>query len=303
LKEIIFHRQEKLFHIIFDSIIMVPKSCLYQIEQKKPQLSEKELLIANFILEEPARAVNPSLDELSKAIGISDTTLFRFVKKLGYTGYQQFRIALATEALDPKLGVYDTTELVTDSQSAVHAVFERNSKALEQTLQLLDLSAFDQAARLMSQANSLILFGLGGSSTVAQDGYHKFIRTGLPVFAPVDFHMQIMIASQMSDTSVGLLISHSGFNKDSLYLAESIKQSGASLIILTSQSNSPLVSIADKVLLCAGQKSSYASEAFAARIAQLSVLDALYLEVMNLVGEPGIKSIQSMRNAIAGRKL
>lgn len=282
---------------------MAPKSCLYQIEQKKSQLSEKELLIAEFILQNPARAVNPSLDELSQAIGVSDTTLFRFVKKLGYSGYQKFRIALATEALDPKLGVYDTTDPVTDSQSAVHAVFERNSKALEQTLQLLDLQAFDQAAKVMSQARSLIFFGLGGSNTVAQDGYHKFVRTGLPVIAPVDFHMQIMIASQMIESSVGLLISHSGYNKDSLYLAETIKQSTARLIVLTSQPNSPLVSLADLVLLCAGQKSSYASEAFAARIAQLSVIDALYLEVMNLVGEPGIASIQSMRNAIAGRKL
>jgi len=282
---------------------MIPNSCLFQIEQKKPHLSEKELLVAEYILQDPARAVNPSLDELSQAIGVSDTTLFRFVKKLGYSGYQQFRIALATEAMDPKLGVYDTTDPVTDAQSAVHAVFERNARALEQTLQLLDLHVFDQAAHLISQAKSVVFFGLGGSSAVAQDGFHKFLRTGLPILAPVDFHMQIMIASQMDSDCVGLLISHSGFNKDALYLAESIKQNKAKLVILTSQPYSPMVSIADMVLLCAGQKSPYASEAFAARIAQLSVLDALYLEVMNLLGEPGIKSIQSMRNAIAGRKL
>jgi len=61
--------------------------------------------------------------------------------------------------------------------------------------------------------------------------------------------------------------------------------------------------MADYVLVSAGQKSSLASEAFSARLAQLSIMDALYLDVMKLLGNEGLKSITAMREVISERRL
>ena len=72
-------------------------SVLYTIKNQYGSLSEKERLIADFIIEHKGATVDPSITELAAQIGISEATLVRFVKKLGYQGYQKFRIALARE--------------------------------------------------------------------------------------------------------------------------------------------------------------------------------------------------------------
>jgi len=280
-----------------------PQSCLYEIQIRANSLSVKEQQIAHFILSDPSRGVNPSLEELAETIGVSDTTLFRFVKKLGYSGYQQFRIALATETLDPHKGVYDTTDDVTDAGSAIRAVFARNMRALEQTLNLLDPNIFDRAAQRLAESRKILFMGLGGSNSLAQDGYHKFLRTGLSCVAPGDFHLQLMAASQIGPGDSGLLISHSGTNRDAISLGVEVKKREATLLLLTSQPRSPLGKMADYVLVSAGQKSSLASEAFSARLAQLSIMDALYLDVMKLLGNEGLKSITAMREVISERRL
>ena len=78
---------------------MPRRSCLYEIHARLESFTGKERQVADHVLANPAAAVDPSIEELAERIGVSESTLFRFVRKLGYDGYQQFRIALATETV------------------------------------------------------------------------------------------------------------------------------------------------------------------------------------------------------------
>ena len=80
---------------------MPDTSCLYEIHARTESFSAKEKRIAAYILASPREAVHPSIEELAERVGVSESTLFRFVRKLGYEGYQQFRIALATDTVAP----------------------------------------------------------------------------------------------------------------------------------------------------------------------------------------------------------
>lgn len=282
---------------------MIPRSSLYQIESYRDTLSDKEARIADFILADPGRAVNPSLEELAELIGVSDTTLFRFVRKIGFAGYQQFRIALATDTVEGKKTVYETTDEVKDAESAISVVFKANIAALERTMAHLDQDALDRAAHIIAASSRVHFFGIGGSHMVAQDAYHKFLRSGLSCTAADDFHLQLMQAAQAREGDAAFLVSHSGANKDSLALAEVIKEGGASLIVMSSRARSPLVKLADIHLVSEATASPYVSEAFSARIAQLSIVDALYVDVMKLLDERGVDSLERMRSAIAKRRL
>ena len=82
-------------------------SCLYGIHSLIDSFSAKERKVADYIIANPQDAVHPSIEELSETIGVSESTLVRFVRKLGYGGYQQFRIALATETVAPDSLVYE----------------------------------------------------------------------------------------------------------------------------------------------------------------------------------------------------
>jgi RpiR family transcriptional regulator, carbohydrate utilization regulator len=281
---------------------MEGKSCLVQIHELRGSMSEKERRIADLILKAPRDAVHPSIVALAERIGVSESTLFRFVRKLGFEGYQQFRIALATETVEPSSRFYEASVDSGDADSAVSVVFKTAIAALELTCDRLDRGALARGAELVVKSCSLLLLGLGGSGIVAKDAYHKLLRTGLRCSAPEDFHLQLMAASQAGPEDAALVVSHTGVNKDSLAVAAELKRRNVPLIALSSYESTPLVKLADIVLLSSTPSSPYASEAFSARIAQLAIIDALYVEVMELLGDGGVGRLESMRAAIAKRR-
>jgi len=97
------------------------QSCLYLIHSISPSLSEREKRIADFILTDPARAVHLSMEDLALAANVSISSLVRFVKKLGFKGYQQFRIVLASEALAPEARIYEA--VVEQGEDPVNLAF------------------------------------------------------------------------------------------------------------------------------------------------------------------------------------
>jgi RpiR family carbohydrate utilization transcriptional regulator len=277
-------------------------SCLFEIHSRFNSMSEKEKRIATFILAAPRDAVYPSIEELADKIGVSESTLFRFVRKLGYTGYQLFRIALATETVDAKARVYEQPVEAAEGESAVPLVFGTAIAALEMTMQHLDREALARAADIVVGSRRVLFLGLGGSGLVARDAYHKLLRCGICCSAPQDFHLQIMAASQGGKEDAAFLVSHTGVNKDALALADEVRRSGATLVVLSSYPRSPLARLADLLLVSATPTRSYASEAFSARIAQLAVVDSLYVEAMRRLGDSGLAGLDRMRAAIAKRR-
>ncbi len=283
-------------------MVMEGKSCLVQIHELYGSMSEKERSIADVILAAPREAVHPSIDELSDRIGVSVSTLFRFVRKLGFEGYQQFRISLATETVESSSHFYEAPVCSADGDTAVSVVFKTAIAALELTMERLDRGALEKAAALAIRARGLFLFGLGGSGIVAKDAYHKLLRAGIRCSAPEDFHLQLMAASQAGPEDAAILVSHTGVNKDALAVAAELKRCGVPLIAISTYPRTPLTKLADLLLLSAAPSSPYASEAFSARIAQLAIVDSLYVEVMELLGEGGVGNLESMRSVIAKRR-
>jgi len=281
---------------------MPHNSCIIKIHEARSTFSTKEEVIADFILQNPQSSVYPTIEELAEQIGVSEATLFRFVRKLGYSGYQQFRIALATDIASPQQRVYETT-LENNKESTVSLVFNTNIRALEETLKHINPEQIKQIAQLCVRSKGLYFFGLGGSSIVALDAYHKLVRTGLSCCAPTDFHMQLMQASQLSSEDTAFLISHTGVNRDALHLAETIQQQKAQLIIITDAKRSPLLKLANHSLFAYSQASPYVSEAFSARIVQQAIIDCLYVSIMEQLGQTGFENLERMRSVIAQRRI
>jgi DNA-binding MurR/RpiR family transcriptional regulator len=280
---------------------MSGQSCIYLIHSLMDSFSGKERTVADHILSHPSEAVHPSIEELAANIGVSVSTLLRFVKKLGYQGYQQFRIALATETLAPESRYYEIA--LPESGDSVATAFGAARKALDLTERVLDKAILSQVARIACEAPISYIFGLGGSGIVAGDAVHKFIRSGLHCQTAQDFHIQLMMASQAKSDDFALLISNTGANKDCLAIAEVLKRGGCKIAAITTYARSALARTADFILLAAAPGASVISEAFSARIAHLAIVDALYIDIMEILKERGLENVEKMRSAIAGRRL
>lgn len=276
---------------------------LASIRSNYGKFSTKEKKIADYILANPQQIIHHTINQVSDDLGIADSTVFRFCQRIGFKGYQAFKIALAAEIVTP---MKDIHEKINDGDSIAtvsEKVFRSNMKTLEDTLHILDGNALEQAVNTLMQAGKVEFFGNGGSAMVALDAYHKFIRSGLHVNANLDSHMQLMSASQLTTMDVAVLISHSGSTKDLLDVLQVLKENNVQTISITNFAKSPLTKEVDISLYTVAEETDFRSEALSSRIAQLSIVDALYTNVMIAKQKEGKNAINNMRKAISLKRL
>lgn len=238
-------------------------------------LSDKENELAQYLLKNQNEVSHSTISELSQKTGISTATISRFAKNLGYDSFQDLKINLVQTDTDDNLFVEISPN---DSPKTIaKKTFASNIDALRATENTLNDVDLQKCVELILQAKHVGLFGLGASNVVALDGYHKFLRTTIDVIYVEDFHMQLMNAARLTSNDVMILISHSGENRDAIALAKLAQSRQTPIILITSSANSTLAHIANITLVSIAEESRYRTEALHALIAQISIIDALFM--------------------------
>ena len=275
-------------------------SCLYLISQMYQNLSTSHQLIADYLLVNPEKAVELTIDKLAELVGTSESTLVRFVRKIGYSGYQHFRLTLATEIIPVVKRVYENE--IHEDDHVIPLVFNGAHSTLQATQDLIQEEEIFEVARRITKASHILLFGLGGSYIVALDGFHKFVRLGLNLHIVEDFHMQLMVASQAKEDDVAIIYSHTGVNVDALSILEELKKQKTCIISITSNHHSQLATESDISMPIHVRNNGVISEAFSARIAQMAINDVLYLSILQQKKE-AVNQLEKMQSVISKRRL
>lgn len=292
-----------LYFIYFREERKFLMNCFSKIRSNYNILSEKEKKIADYILENPERIIHSTINTVAEDLNVAEATVFRFCKRIDYKGYQALKIALASEIMTPIQQIHEEIGEEDNEKTITEKIFKSNIKTLENTLQILDSSSLKKAVKLILNANRVEFYGTGGSAVIAMDAYHKFLRAGIKAFVFSDSHFQLMSASQLTENDVAVIISHSGTNKDTLRILKTAKKSGAKTIGITSFQKSPMTQNVDVVLYTTSEETEYRSEALASRIGQLSLIDALYINIAILNKENAKKSLERIRNAILDTRI
>lgn len=214
-----------------------------------------------------------------------------------------FKLALLTQGRSEAEvviheNIYDSDSLLVKAQK----VFDTNIATLLDTRKFLDEESLAQALSYLKAAEAVYFFGVGGSEIVATDAYHKFLRAPIRVHHSTDYHIQLMEASLMKPNECAVLISHTGRSKETIEIAQAAKEVGAKLIVLTSSKQSPLALLGDTVFVSIAEETEFRSEALSSRIAQLSILDSLYVIFMFERQNASKQSIHKVRERIAKLK-
>jgi RpiR family carbohydrate utilization transcriptional regulator len=279
------------------------QNCLGKIRSYYARLSEKEKKVADYILQNPDKIIHNTINEVAEDLQVADATVFRFCKRIGFKGYQAMKIALASEIIEPIQQIHEEISENDNEKTVADKIFHSNIRTLENTLQILDETSIQKAVGLLIKAKRVEFYGTGGSNVVAMDAFHKFVRTGIKAFAFIDTHFQLMSASQLGENDVAVVISHSGTNKDTLNVLKTAKKNGAKTIGITSYPKSPICQYSDVALFTSSEETEYRSEALSSRIAQLSIIDALYVNIMILNKEKAKHSLGKVREAISDTRI
>ncbi|MGG1629135.1 MurR/RpiR family transcriptional regulator [Rossellomorea sp. NRS-1567] len=277
--------------------------CLPRIRSHYSQFSEKEKMIADFIISNPEKIIHSTISGVAEELNVADATVFRFCKRLGFKGYQAMKISLASDLVTPIEDIHETINEGDSEGVIAQKVFRSNIRTLEDSLSMLNEEMFTKAIQGMISAGRIEFYGTGGSGFVAMDAHHKFLRTGMTTTAYNDPHMQLISASQLTDRDVIVFISHSGSNKDLLEVLDVAKKNRVTTIAITHLAKSPLSNGVDIPLFTVSQETEYRSEALASRISQLSIVDALYVNTMMKRKDLSKASLQKMRDAISIKKI
>lgn len=281
----------------------MPQNCLGKIRSYYARLSEKEKKIADYILDSPEKIIHNTINEVAEDLNVADATVFRFCKRIGFKGYQAMKIALASEIFEPIQQIHEEIKEDDTEKTVAVKIFQSNIRALENTLQILDGPSIQKAVDLLLQADRVEFYGTGGSNVIAMDAFHKFVRTGIKAFAFIDSHFQLMSASQLGKKDVAVVISHSGTNKDTINILRTAQKNGAKTIGITSYPKSPIGQNVDVALFTSSEETEYRSEALSSRIGQLSLIDALYVNMMIRNKEKAKNSLDKVREAISNTRM
>lgn len=249
-----------------------------------PSLSPAEQRVARLVTSDPAAAARQTITELAGAAGTSEATVIRFCRSVGMSGYPQLRIRLAAEAarrVEPPDARVIGGDIPpgADMAQIVATISFNDARAVEETAEQLDVVACEQAVSALSTASRVDVFGVGASGWVAGDLQQKLHRIGRTAFYWPDTHTALASVALLGPGDVALVISHTGTTVDCVDMLSEAKERGATTIALTNFPRSPVAEHADLVLTTAARETTYRSGAMASRLAQLTVVDCLFVGI------------------------
>ena len=278
-------------------------TCLPLLRSSYNGLTKSEQKLADYILKNPADVMHMTMSELADATSSADATVFRFCHKLGFSGFQGLKQALAGDLFSPAESLSQEVNADDTPRDITRKVFQDMIDALQETQKMLDYKALEKAIDYVAKTERIDAYGYGGSGNVAQDIAHRFMRFGLDVHAYSDPHLQIASASLLKPEDVVIAISHTGASIDLLKVLEMARSRGSKIILITSYLKSPATKLADVVLTGLARETSYRSEAMASRLVHLAILDCLYTGVMQRRMDDYIDNMKQVRKAIATQKM
>jgi RpiR family carbohydrate utilization transcriptional regulator len=280
----------------------VPSGTLIRLRGLYPSLKAALRKVADVTLERPELAIYASVNEVAAAAGVSEATVMRLCRLLGFRGFQDFKIALARELVTPLQRLHEEVDEGDDAATIVHKVFNANIDALQDTLAVLDMEAMDTAAQWLREARLVLLIGVGTSGPIVTDAANKFFRLGLMVQAITDAHLMMMAAALLGSQDVILAVSHSGSTRDTAETAKTAQEAGARVICITNNSLSPLTKTADLVLATASRETRFRQEAMASRLCQTSIIDSLYTLIALARPEAALQNLAKIENVIVTKQ-
>jgi DNA-binding MurR/RpiR family transcriptional regulator len=231
--------------------------------------------IADFIRQNAAQVVHMSVTEVAEQSRASEGSVVNFCQQLGARGFQQIKMALARDLVQPVHFIHEDLSRDDELPEVVSKIFGAGLQALKDTQGALDLKELEKAIAAIRRASRVEVFGIGSAAPIAEDASYRLLRIGLNARASVDSHVQAIVASLCDPTVAVLTISHSGSTIETLTATKLAKQAGATTIAVTNFGRSPLLAHTDIVLHTLARETQFRTEAMTSRIAQLAVVDAL----------------------------
>ncbi|MFZ6759406.1 glucokinase [Undibacterium sp. Ji50W] len=249
-------------------------SLMDRIQQLQSELTPAERRVASLVLENPRTVLNEAIAEIARLADVSQPTVIRFCRSLGFLGLADFKLKFAS-SLTGTIPVRHSQVRMSDSTHDLSAkVIDNTVSAILNFRDQLDVHSLDQAIALLRKASKVEFYAMGNSRAVALDGQHKFFRFRIPTASYGDAHLFSMAAELLNPGDVVIVVSNSGKLPELLKAVDAALHAGADVIAIT-PNQSPLAKKATVCLAVNHMEDNATFLSMISRILQLLLIDIL----------------------------
>jgi len=273
-------------------------SSIFRIKEGFSTYTDTEKRLAEYILSNRDEILEDSAQVLGEKVNTSAAAVVRFAKKLGFKGFTAFKVELAK---DTSVEEVDFDDIIKEEDSM--NIMEKkaqaiNQKNLEQTYKLINPQVLEDVIEKLITAETIYLFGVGGSGIVCDDFQNKLIRINKRVLFHKDPHIQLAAAAHINNRDVAIGISYTGNTKEVTTALSHASAIGAYTVGITQMSKSKLSKICSSLLYVPTEEKELRLGAILSRNSSLIITDLLYYGITKSDIDQSKESLKTTRSII-----
>lgn len=278
---------------------MAASGALTILEEMINSLPPSEKKIARYILSHPDDTLSLTALQLGEKSETSSAAVIRLCKSLGFKGFQQLKLKLAGDLQKSDSDGYRDIKPGESTSEVVFKMTNNSIQTIKETSELLELDDLEKAVNAIAAAGNIHFYGVGASHIIARDAQLKFSRINKKVTAFSDLHVAATHVANVEKGDVVFGISFSGNTYEVERILQLANKHQATTIALTRFGPSPVAKVASLCLRTSVSKeATFRSGATSSRLAQLHVLDILFMSVANQEYDQVISHLDETREAI-----
>ena len=264
-------------------------SLLDRIEAGYGTLRKSERIVADHLRQLAGTRMNLSITELGRTMGVSEATISRVSRALGYAGFQDMKLSMAEGAgsrssfANIPIEIDENDSLIQTSSNLAMLL----SVCLQGTQRMLDGGQMEAVVAALLAAQKIVFVGVGGAAAICQEAAHLFSKAGLDAIAYSDGYSQIIAAANLDSTSVMVGVSHTGTTETVANALTVARENKCITIAITSDPMSDVGQAAEIALVTWNSSTPSVplyGDFIEGRISQLFLIDLLYLGVLFKAG-------------------
>ena len=278
-------------------------SLLDRIDAGYSGLRKSERIVADHLRQLSGTRMDLSITDLGRNMGVSEATISRVSRALGYAGFQDMKLSMAEGAgsrssfANIPIEIDENDSLIQTSANLAQLV----SVNLQGTQRMLDAGQLEVVVAALLAAKKIVFVGVGGAAAICQEAAHLFSKAGLDAIAYSDGYSQIIAAANLDSHSVMVGVSHTG-TTDTVANALTVARDNKCVTIAITSDPASAVGQAAEITLATWNSSTPSVPLYGdfieGRISQLFLIDLLYLGVLFKAGPKTSRHLTATASAL-----
>lgn len=255
-------------------------SHIYKRIEQLHKLNENEKMIVKYLVDNLDQIPQLSSRELARRTYTSSTAIIRFIKKLGYQSYNDFKLHIVSDLKNLKLSDNSIVSKE-DILSLINKMSDIEVAVISQTKEMLSIDVLNHISVLLNQYQYIDILASDANATIAKYASHILWRTGKIVQVFLESDLQQMMSIHIPNDHIVIAISKFGTQVSILKSVDLLKKRNIPLIAITSNKDSDLAKKCQYVLYGVIEDTAYKLSDIVFYISLKYLFDLLYVMIFS----------------------